>query len=97
MASRASTIPLRTLTFRTRPLVPRKRLAQAAVPRYASNDVNDDPASSTSKGPNEDQLPHVSEEQAAIDKSMGNTPPDLDRGTPVKEVCCLGLSALSIH
>lgn len=33
-----------------------------------------------------DQLPHVSEEQAALDKSMGNTPPDIDQGTPVQEV-----------
>ena len=26
-------------------------------------------------------------EQAALDKSMGNTPPDIEQGTPVKEVC----------
>lgn len=33
-----------------------------------------------------DPLPHVSEEQAALDKSMGNTPPDIEQGTPVQEV-----------
>jgi len=35
---------------------------------------------------NEDQLPHVTEEQAAMDKSMGNTPPDIEQGTPVQEI-----------
>jgi hypothetical protein len=33
-----------------------------------------------------DPLPHVSEEQAALDKSMGETPPDIEQGTPVEEV-----------
>lgn len=33
-----------------------------------------------------DQLPHVTEEQAAMDKTMGETPPDIQQGTPVKEV-----------
>jgi small subunit ribosomal protein S7 len=33
-----------------------------------------------------DQLPHVTEEQAAIDKVTGETPPDVDQGTPVQEI-----------
>lgn len=34
-----------------------------------------------------DQAPHVSEEQAAMDKTMGDTPPDIEgQGTPVQEV-----------
>ena len=44
---------------------------------------------------NEDQLPHVTEEQAAMDKSMGNTPPDIEQGTPVQEVYSHLTSALS--
>lgn len=31
-------------------------------------------------------MPHVSEEQAAIDKITGDTPPDIEQGTPVQEV-----------
>jgi hypothetical protein len=46
------------------------------------------------KGPTQDQLPHVSEEAAAIDKILsgkkcdGNVPgsPELEQGTPVDEV-----------
>ena len=33
-----------------------------------------------------DQLPHVTEEAAAMDKIMGDTPPDITQGTPVQEV-----------
>lgn len=33
-----------------------------------------------------DQLPHVSEEAAATAKAKGETPPDLEQGTPVQEV-----------
>lgn len=39
------------------------------------------------KGLNTDQAPlHVTEEQAALDHSMGQTPPDIEQGTPVQEV-----------
>lgn len=38
------------------------------------------------KGPNMDQLPHVSEEAAAMSKSMGSEGPDLSQGTPVGDV-----------
>lgn len=34
-----------------------------------------------------ENAPHVSEEQAAMDKTMGETPPDIEgQGTPVQEV-----------
>lgn len=33
-----------------------------------------------------DPLPHVTEEQAALDKATGGTPPDIEQGTPVQEV-----------
>jgi len=38
-------------------------------------------------GPNMEQLPHVSEEQAALDKIMGETAPQIEeQGTPVQDV-----------
>lgn len=37
-------------------------------------------------GPNQEQLPHVSEEAAAMGKITGEGGPDLDQGTPVQEV-----------
>lgn len=78
--------PVREIAFRARPQVSRRKLCPITQTRFASDDqkISDVPAGT--KGPNEDQLPHVSEEQAAMDKSMGNTPPDIDQGTPVKEV-----------
>ncbi|EXJ94961.1 hypothetical protein A1O1_00079 [Capronia coronata CBS 617.96] len=61
--------------------------------RSASDDASKKPAAAATtpvhpdfKGPNMDQLPHVSEEQAALDKSMGGTPPDIEQGTPVQEI-----------
>ena len=38
------------------------------------------------KGPNQDQLPHVSEEAAATSNITGETQPELDQSTPVEEV-----------
>jgi hypothetical protein len=37
-------------------------------------------------GPNQNQLPHVSEEAAAIGKITGEGGPELEQGTPVQEV-----------
>ena len=42
-----------------------------------------------SSGPNMDPLPHVSEEAAAISKAKGTEGPDVEQGTPVREVRCL--------
>ena len=39
------------------------------------------------KGPNQDQLPHVSEEAAAMGEVTGEGGPELEQGTPVQEVC----------
>lgn len=41
-----------------------------------------------SPGPNQDQLPHVSEEAAATSKIKGETGPEIEQGTPVQEVGC---------
>ena len=38
------------------------------------------------KGPNQDQLPHVSEEAGAMSEITGEEGPDLQQGTPVQEV-----------
>ena len=51
---------------------------------------NDDKIPEQPTGPNQDVLPHVSEEQAAIDKIMGEEPPDLSQGTPVEDVSIAG-------
>ena len=38
-------------------------------------------------GPNQEQLPHVSEEAAITGKITGEGGPDIEQGTPVQEVC----------
>lgn len=51
--------------------------------------ANDKPlpiAEDQGKGPNQDQLPHVSEEAAATGEITGEGGPDLEQGTPVQEV-----------
>lgn len=60
--------------------------------RYNSDDAKH-PKTATRMGPTEDQLPHVSEEAAAMEKIMGDkkcdgTPasPELEQGTPISEV-----------
>jgi hypothetical protein len=84
MPPRVSTLSLRSIALRTRPYVPQKRAAQSLQQRFASDDATKAPET---KGPNMDNAPHVSEEQAAMDKTMGETPPDIEgQGTPVQEV-----------
>lgn len=84
MPPRISTLSLRSIAFRIRPVVPQKRTAQNLQQRFASNGATNAPEA---KGPNMDNAPHVSEEQAAMDKTMGETPPDIEgQGTPVLEV-----------
>lgn len=41
---------------------------------------------SKSPGPNQEQLPHVSEEAAATSKITGETGPAIDQGTPIQDV-----------
>ncbi|KAL8920102.1 MAG: hypothetical protein Q9208_006455 [Pyrenodesmia sp. 3 TL-2023] len=43
-------------------------------------------AENTESGPNESQLPHVSEEAAALGKITGEGGPELEQGTPVQEI-----------
>ncbi len=44
------------------------------------------PVAETPKGPNQEQLPHVSEEAATMGEITGEGGPDLDQGTTVQEV-----------
>jgi hypothetical protein len=39
------------------------------------------------QGPNQNQLPHVSEEAADYADIVGGTKPDMSQGTPVQDVC----------
>lgn len=92
MTPRLSLFTARSLAFRTKPLTQPRSFIQGAQQRLASNNATDEAAERSinqpkdPKGPNMDQLPHVSEEQAAMDKITGDTPPDISQGTPVKEV-----------
>ena len=45
------------------------------------------PESDQPKGPNEDQLPHISQEEAAIGEITGEGGPDVNQSSPVEEVC----------
>lgn len=81
--------------FPIRTRAPIERWAPAAIPQLctprhrgyadASKDL---PISPDQKGPNteQDAIPHVSEEAAAMKKSMGETPPELEQGTPIEEI-----------
>ena len=76
-------ISARSLALRHVP----KRLAVHDYQRCVSSASKDSPpVENQIKGATQAQAPHVSEEQAALDASMGETPPDLDQGTPVQEV-----------
>lgn len=52
----------------------------------AQQDIEAEGVSKEPKGPNMDQMPHVSEEAAAMGEILGGGQPDLEQGTPVSEV-----------
>ncbi|KAL8937978.1 MAG: hypothetical protein Q9216_004144 [Gyalolechia sp. 2 TL-2023] len=55
--------------------------------RYLSADEKPLPkAEKGGPGPNQEQLPHISEEAAAMGKITGEGGPEIDQGTPVQEV-----------
>jgi small subunit ribosomal protein S7 len=81
---------LRLFTSRSLALRPKPRVAKCTIAplqrRYASDNANL-PVAENRKGPNQEQLPHVSEEAAAMGEVMGETSPDIEEhGTPVQEV-----------
>lgn len=64
--------------------MPQKRFAPCRVhERFASDDAT---SRTAAKNSNQDPLPNVSQEAAAIDKSMGTNPPEIEQGTPIQEV-----------
>ena len=96
MAPRISLFATRSVAFRTKPVVPQKRFAPLPQSRFVSDDAPGDLVQQPPPGKGEQegdalgadqsQNLHVSEEQAAMDKITGDTPPDLERGTPLPEV-----------
>ena len=92
MPPRLNLFTARPVAFRTRPSIPQKRFFPGTPQQRAASDDAAKKSATTPeeearfKGPNQDQLPHVTEEQAAMDKTMGETPPDVGQGTPVQEV-----------
>lgn len=79
------------MAFRIRPSIS-SRLDDPSLLRWTpsrSITANEKPlpvAESQDKGPNQEQLPHVSEEAASMGKITGEGGPDLEQGTPVQEV-----------
>ncbi|KAJ9499141.1 hypothetical protein LTR99_005236 [Exophiala xenobiotica] len=94
MPPRLPLFPARSVAFRSKPSASQKPFFPtplAIQQRPASDDASTKKPAVTQVAPgtkvgNEDQIPHVSEEQAALDKTMGNTPPDISQGTPVQEI-----------
>lgn len=76
----------RTGIFRSTSTIP----SYQAIPlRFRCISSDDKPLPTLDKpalGPNQDQLPHVSEEAATMGKITGEGGPELDQGTPVEEV-----------
>lgn len=55
-------------------------------------------ATERNTGPNQDQLPHVSEEAVSIASTMGEAGPELEQGTPIQEVYLIArCSTYSAH
>lgn len=82
---------LHLFTSRFAALWAKPRIAQCPVApiqrRSASDSSKDFPVAETPKGPNQEQLPHVSEEAAALGQVTGETAPDIEEhGTPIQEV-----------
>jgi small subunit ribosomal protein S7 len=83
-----------SIALRTKPRAALCRVAPLQR-RAASNSAKDLPVAELPKGPNQEQLPHVSEEAAAIGEVTGETAPDIEEhGTPVQEVRIKGHARL---
>ena len=80
----------RSIALRPKPFdcfTPRVPLCLRLQQRNITADEKPVPESEEPKGPNQDQLPHVSEEAAATGKITGEGGPELEQSTPVQEVC----------
>ena len=86
MPPRLKPLTGQSLALRTKPRGAKYFIAPLQR-RCASDRAKDLPAAETPKGPNQEQLPHVNEEVAAMRKATGETSPDIEEyGTPVQEV-----------
>jgi small subunit ribosomal protein S7 len=86
MPPRLRVFPIHPLSLPTKPRITQYPVAPLRR-RSSSDKVKELPVSETLKGPNQEQLPHVSEEAAAMGEVTGETGPDIEEhGTPVQEV-----------
>lgn len=80
----------RSLALRPRVLPPSTNQIPLCIrlPQWRSITANEKPLPEADQpqGPNQQQLPHVSEEAAAVGGITGEGGPDLDQSTPVSEV-----------
>ncbi|KAL9623747.1 MAG: hypothetical protein Q9160_001977 [Pyrenula sp. 1 TL-2023] len=86
MPPRLRLINRQSLNITSRCYAPPSWLSTKPSARSITADEKPLPTSEQPKGPNQDQLPHVSEEAADMSKITGEGGPDLDQGTPVQEI-----------
>ncbi|KAH8811959.1 30S ribosomal protein-like protein S7 [Xylogone sp. PMI_703] len=83
------TFSSRSLAIRTRPSIVASRSNARIVPAPFRGFVEEKSTTHDippPRGPNQDQLPHVSEEAGETSRITGETGPELDQGTPVQEI-----------
>lgn len=81
----------RAATICSRPFNPSCAIGPLCFPSQPRRSITADEkplpiADDQDPGPNQERLPHVSEEAAAMGKITGEGGPELDQGTPVQEV-----------
>ncbi|KAI9878436.1 MAG: hypothetical protein M1830_000871 [Pleopsidium flavum] len=81
----------RSIAFRMRSSTLSRLDESSCLRRVPSRSITADEkplpvAEDQGKGPNQEQLPHVSEEAATMGKITGEGGPDLEQGTPVQEI-----------
>ena len=78
----------RSVAHRMRASTSKTSVVASVQQRFLADGAKDTSAVEQPRGPNQDQLPHVSEEAAALGEVMGETTPEIEeQGTPVQEVC----------
>lgn len=90
MPPRLNTLTLaRSIAFRPKPQLqwPARAAIRSAQSQFRTySDTKDPPAADRSKRVESKPIEHISEETAAIAKTMGQEGPDLSQGTPIEEV-----------
>lgn len=85
MAPRFRLLNHQSLNPKLRCRVAPSRFAPKISSRSITADEKPLPTTEQPKGPNQDQLPHVSEEAAEIGKTTGQGGPETEQGTSVQE------------